>query len=142
MRHLLKTLLVLLACCLLTLSTPYRLEAATSGRSGADISPLEYSILKNFSAEFCEAVEDGVSVSSAYEIAMPAALWKSAGSIVGYVLGSIGQESEQEEAEAPSTTDEQFQEMVLRKTQKCLTTAQSEELRMVLSEQWNPDETG
>ena len=142
MQLLLRRLVVLLGCCLLAFGSAYRLEAASSGTGGADLSPIEYSILKNFSAEFCEAVEDGVSVPSAYEVAMQAALWKSAGSIVGYVLGSIGQESDQAEADAPSTADDQFQEMVLKKTHKCLTAAQSEELRMVLTEQWNPQETG
>lgn len=61
------------------------------------------------------------------ERAMAAALWKSAGSIVGYVLESVRQESEQVEADAPSTSDEQFQELVLKKTYKCLTSAQSDE---------------
>ena len=70
---------------------------------------------------------------------MPAALWKSAGSIVGYLLGSIGQESEQTETYAPSTD---LQEMVLKKTQKCLSSTQSKELRIVLAEQWNFQETG
>lgn len=142
MQVLAKKLLALLCSCLLILVAPYRLDAAPSGTGGADLSPIEYSILKNFSAEFCEAVEEGVSVSSAYEIAMPAALWKSAGSIVGYLLGTIGQESDQAEADPPSTTDDQFQEMLLKKTQKCLTTAQSEELKMVLAQQWNQKETG
>ena len=142
MQLLLRRLVVLLGCCLLTFGSASRLEADSSVIRGADLSPVEYSLLKNFSAEFCETVEDGVSVSSAYEIAMPAALWKSAGSIVGYLLGSIGQESDQAEADPPSTTGDQFQEMLLKKTQKCLTTAQSEELKMVLAEQWNPQETG
>ena len=142
MQILVKRLLALLVCCLLSLGSPNRLEAAPSGTGGADLTPLEHSILKNFSAEFCEAIEDGVSVSSAYEIAMPAALWKSAGTIIGYVLDSIGQKSEEAQAQASSTTDEQFQEMVLKKTQKCLTTAQSKELRMVLGEQWKSQATG
>ena len=141
-QNLLRRLVVLLGCCLLVFGTASRVEAVSSSPGGADLTPIEYSILKNFTPEFCEAIEDGLSVSSAFEIAMPAALWKSAGSIVGYVLGSIGQESEQAESDAPSTFDERFQQLVLKKTHKCLTSAQSEELRMVLAEQWNPQESG
>lgn len=129
----------LLACCMFVFGPTWRVAAASSVTGGADLSPIEYSILKNFTSEFCEAVDDGVSVSSAYEIAMPAALWKSAGSIVGYLLGSIGQESEQAETYALSTD---VQEMVLKKTQKCLSSAQSSELRTVLAEQWSSQETG
>ena len=103
MQFLLRRLVGLLACCMLVFGPTCRVAAASSVTGAADLSPIEYSILKNFTSEFCEAVEDGVSVSSAYEIAMPAALWKSAGSIVGYLLGSIGQESEQTETYAPST---------------------------------------
>ena len=141
MQVLAKRLLALLCSCLLILVAPYRLEAAPSGTGGADLTPIEYSILKNFSAEFCEAIEDGVSVSSAYEIAMPAALWKSAGSIVGFVLSRIGQEEKTDEDEVPSTSDTEFQEMVLKKTQRCLTTAQSDELRTVLNDHGEPKET-
>jgi hypothetical protein len=138
MRVLLRGLLVLISCCLVMLSSPHRLQADTGGAVGADLSPVEYSILKNFSAEFCEAIEDGVSVSSAYEIAMPAALWKSAGNIFGYVLSNMGQEVDPEQS---SMGEELFIDMVLRKTQKCLTPSQSEELQTVLNAQWQTGET-
>lgn len=94
MQLLLRRLVVLLGCCLLVFGAACRVEAASSVTGGADLTPLKYSFLKTFSAEFCEAVEDEVDVSSAYEIASQAALWKNAGSIVGYVLGSIGEEKE------------------------------------------------
>jgi len=124
-----------MSCCLVNLSSPHMPQADIGG---AYLSPIENFVLKNFSAAFCEAIEDGVSVSIAYEIAMPAALWKSAENIFGYVLSNMGKEVDPEQS---SMGDELFLDMVLRKTQKCLPPTQSEELQTVLNAQWQPGET-
>ncbi len=142
MRFLLTRLVASLVCFVLVFGSAQRLEATTTANGGVDLDPLSYSLVKNFTAEFCEAIDDGVSVSSAFDIAVPAALWKSAGSFLSYILSSIGQEESENQTEEWGLSNPQLEELVLKKTQKCLTTAQSDELRQVLIEKGNAEESG
>ena len=139
MRFLLTRLVAPLVCFVLVFGSALRLEATTTANGGIDLDPVSYSLVKNFTTEFCEAIDDGVSVSSAYDIAVPAALWKSAGSFLSYTLSSLGQEESENQVEEWGP---QLQALVLKKTQKCLTTAQSDELRQVLIEKGNAEEAG
>lgn len=136
MRFFCRGLLVLFGCLMLIFSTPQMLWAAPTSSAISDLNPFEYSILKNFTPEFCGAIEDGASVATAYEVAMTEAFWKSAGTLIGSALTHIGQEKEEVSRPEPD-----YEEIVLGNTRKCLTPTQSAELRSVLDELLKSEET-
>ena len=120
-------------CMLSWAGSSFAAASPTSG--GLEIGPGDYALAKNFSAAFCEAIEDGVSVKSAVDIALPSALVKSLGGL--FTQGFLNSDKERQE-DSTGSDNEKIKLLALKKTEKCIDAAQRKELADLLSQYLDP----
>ena len=77
---------------------------------GIELSPIEYKVAKKYASDLCEAKGDGLTISSAFEVAAK-----------GVFLSTITSGYISEDMFEVDTTGARFAEFVLAKTQRVLT---------------------